>query len=531
MKRPVRAAALAAAFALMSGTVQAQTQTLTMAVGAPVTSLDPHYHNLAPNNAMADTIFDALTHRDAQARLIPGLAESWRTVSDDTWEFRLRSGVRFHNGSEFTAEDVAFTLQRVPDVPNSPSSFATYVRAVKGVEIVDPLTIRLSTDGPYPLLASDLASVRILDKQTHEGMTTEDFNSGKAAIGTGPYRFVSFQPGSRIELARNDAYWGGKPAWQRVTERIIDNDASRTAALLAGDVDFIDQVPTTDVARLRRDPRVQISEVQGLRIIYLHLDHMRTGSSPGITGNDGRPLDRNPLKDLRGRRALSLAIDREAIVERVMEGTAVPSGQFLPPGTYSHIPGREPPRADPDAAKRLLTEAGYPDGFRIVLAGPNNRYINDARIVQAIAQMWTRVGVQTEVQAQPWSAFVSRAGKQEFSAFLVGWGSSSGEASSPLRALVATYDRSKGWGASNRGRYSNPEVDRLLSQALQTLDDEKREQVLIEAQRVALDDVGVIPLHFQKNVWAMRPGLAHTPRADELTRPEDVRPAQASASR
>jgi peptide/nickel transport system substrate-binding protein len=528
MNYPIRAAALAAAFALASGAAQAQT--LTLGVGAPVTSLDPHYHNLAPNNAMADTLYDALTHRDARARLVPGLAESWRAVDEDTWEFKLRSGVRFHNGSEFTAEDVAFTLRRVPEVPNSPSSFAAFTRPITEVEVVDPLTIRLSTNGPYPLLPGDLSFVRMLDKQTHEGATTEDFNSGKAAIGTGPYRLVSYQPDGRVELARNEHYWGGKPAWERVNYRVIDNDASRTAALLAGDVDLIDQVATSDMERLRRDSDVQVSEVQGLRVIYLALDHSRDGPSPGITGKDGQPLDRNPLKDPRVRRALSLAIDRDAIVERVMEGAAVPSGQFLPPGTYSHVPGREAPDADLDEAKRLLAEAGYPDGFRIVLAGPNNRYINDGRIIQAIAQMWTRLGVQTAVEAQPWSAFVGRAGRQEFSAFLVGWGSSSGEASSPLRALVATYDRTRGWGASNRGRYSNLEVDRLLGEALGTLDDEERERLLIEAQRVALDDLAIIPLHHQKNVWAMRPGLEHTPRADELTRPQDVRSAKAGGA-
>jgi peptide/nickel transport system substrate-binding protein len=526
MTRPIGAAAWAAALAITAGAAQAQT--LTMGVGATVTSLDPHYHNLAPNNAMADTLYDSLVHRDAQSRLAPGLAESWRAVDEDTWEFKLRPGVHFHNGSAFTAEDVAFTLDRAPKVPNSPSSFGIYTRPVQRIEVVDPMTIRLHTDGPYPLLPSDISFVRMLDRQTHEGMTTEDFNSGKAAIGTGPFRLVSFRPNSRTELARNEDYWGQKPAWERVIHRIIDNDASRTAALLAGDMEFIDQVATSDVERLRRDRMVNISEVQGLRVIYLHLDHMRDGSSPGIIGINGQPLDRNPLKDVRVRRALSLAIDRHAITEQVMEGAAVPAGQVLPPGTFGHIEGREAPQADAEAAKRLLAEAGYPDGFRITLAGPNNRYINDARIIQAIAQMWTRAGVRTEVEAQPWSAFIGRASKQEFSAFLVGWGSSSGEASSPLRALIATYDRTKGWGPSNRGRYSNAEVDRLLGQALQTLDDERREKLLQEATQVALDDVAIIPLHFQTNIWGMRRGLAHTPRVDELTRPQDVRPADAS---
>ncbi len=525
MNRWIRAAGLAAATAFAaSGTAAAQN--LTMAVGAPVTSLDPHYHQLSPNNAVADMIFDKLVNTDAQARLIPGLATEWRAVEPGLWEFKLRPGVRFHNGSEFTAEDVAFTFQRVPNVPNSPSSFAIYTRPIRGVEIVDSHTIRLRTDGPYPLMPMGLSNVRILDRETHQNATTEDFNSGKAAIGTGPWRVVSHRNGDRIEFERNDTYWGERPAFQRVDYRMITNDAARTAALLAGDVEFIDQVPTSDLAKLRRDQRVALSETTGLRIIYIGLDHLRTDASPFITDNDGKPIPRNPLKDLRVRRALSLAIDRQAIVSRVMEGAATPAGQFLPEGIYSHVPSLPAPRPDPEAAKKLLAEAGFPNGFRIQLNSPNDRYINDARIAQAVGQMWTRIGVRTAVEAQPWTTFVGRAGKQEFSAFLIGWGSNP-EGSHPLRNLVATYDREKGWGASNRGRYSNPELDRMIEAALKEMDDAKREKLLQDAQRLAMEDVAIIPLHIQTNIWAMRRGLTHTPRADELTRAQDIRPAPA----
>jgi len=410
-------------------------------------------------------------------------------------------------------------------VPNSPSSFATFTRPITGVEIVDPLTVRLRTNGPYPLIVTDLASVRILDRETHQGASTEDFNAGRAAIGTGPYRFVAFRPGDRVELERNDSYWGGRQHWARVNYRMITNDAARTAALLAGDVDIIDQVATSDVARLRGDQRVTLSEVTSLRIIFLALDHSREGATPGITTNDGRPTERNPLRDLRVRLALSLAIDRPAIAERIMEGAAIAAGQFLPPGSWSAVPGLEPPRFDLDRARALLREAGYPDGFRITLAGPNDRYVNDARISQAIGQMWTRAGIRTTVDALPWAAYVPRAGRQEFSAFLFGWGSASGEASSPLRALVGTFDRERGLGAANRGRYSNPEMDRVLDEAMRTMDDAARERLLQQATRIAMDDLGIIPIHIQKNIWALRRGFTMEARADELTRPQDVRPA------
>jgi len=484
-----RKLALAASTAIIGLSAQgALAQSVTMAVAAPVTSLDPHYHQLSPNNAVADTIFDKLVNTDAKSNNLPGLALSWRAVEANVWEFKLRPNVRFHNGNPFTAEDVAFTLQRLPNVPNSPSSFAAYSRPIQAIEIVDPLTIRFRTAAPHPLMPLDMTNVRILDRETHQNATTEDFNAGRAAIGTGPYRVVSHRSGDRIE--------------------------------------FIDQVPTSDLAKLRQDNRIALSETVGLRLIFLGLDHLRPANenSPFITDNDGKPLGRNPLQDVRVRRALSIAIDRKAIVDRVMEGAAVPAGQFLPEGVYTHVPGVTPPPFDPDGARRLLAEAGYPQGFRIQLNGPNDRYVNDARIIQAVGQMWTRIGVRTTVEAQPWTTFVGRAGRADFSAHLIGWGSNP-DGSHPLRNILATQTREKGWGSSNRGRYSNPRLDGLLDQSLVELDEAKRVQLVIEAQRIAAVDVAVIPLHIQTNIWGMRRHLAHDARNDELTRAQDVRPA------
>ncbi|WP_241671066.1 ABC transporter substrate-binding protein [Dankookia rubra] len=515
------------AFSLVAAPV-GWAQTLTMGVGAPVTSIDPHYHQLSPNTAVAHMIFSGLTTTDGHARVIPDLAESWKAIDATTWEFKLRPGVRFHNGSEFTAEDVAFTFARVPNVPNSPSSYAIYTRPIREVQVVDAHTLRLKTAVPYPLMPTDLASVMILDRETHAQATTEGFNAGPMAVGTGPFRMISHRNGDRIEFERSDNYFGARPAWQRVNYRMITNDAARTAALLAGDVEIIDQVPTSDLAKLRNDQRLALSEITGLRLIYLSFDHSRTDSSPFVTDNDGKPLPANPLKDARVRRALSMAIDRNAIVERVMEGAAIPAGQFLPEGSFSYVPDLTPTRFDTEGAKRLLAEAGFPQGFRITLHGPNDRYPNDSRIIQAIGQMWTRAGVRTAVEAQPWTTFVARAGRQDLSSFLIGWGTSSGEGSNPLRNLTATFDRDKGYGASNRGRYSNPEMDRVLDQAMRELDDAKREALLQQATRIVFEDVGILPLHIQKNTWAMRKGLAHDPRADELTRAHDVRPASAA---
>jgi peptide/nickel transport system substrate-binding protein len=508
--------------AALVASLPAHAQNLRMGVGAQVTSADPHFHNISPNNAYASMVFDNLLETDSKARLTASLAESWKPVGEDAWEFTLRRGVRFHNGSDFTAEDVAFTLERIPQVVNSPGSFRTYTQAITGVEIIDSHTLRFRTNSPAPLLPTDLAQVPMLDRETHQGATTEDFNAGRAAIGTGPYRMMAYRSGDRVELQRFDSHWRGRPAWQNVDYRMITNDAGRTAALLAGDIDIIDQVPTSDIERLRRDQRITMSEIDSMRFIYFALDHMRDGPTPFITDHHGKPFARNPLRDVRVRQALSLAIDRPAIVARVMEGAASATRQVMPEGAFGYVPELAVSRADPDQAKKLLTEAGYPNGFRLTLHGPNDRYPNDARIAQAVGQMWTRIGIRTQVDVAPYASFIARASRQEFSLFLVSWGSSTGEPMAGLRSIAATFDRARGTGSVNRGRYSNPEFDTLLANAARELDPAKREALLRQATRVVVEDAGIISTHLQKNIWAMRRGFAHDARVDERTRAQDV---------
>jgi len=337
---------------------------------------------------------------------------------------------------------------------------------------------------------------------------------------------LSYKSGDRVELERNDGWWGPKPTWQHIDYRMIPNDASRSAALLAGDVQFIEFVPPDDAARMRTDKRVALAETNSLRFVYLWLDRSRQGAEPFISGPNGEKLDKNPLNDLRVRQALSMAINRPSIVEHVMEGEAVPTGQFLAAGRPTYVPGLDPPKYDPDHAKALLAEAGFPNGFRITLHGPNDRYVNDAKIIQAVGQMWSRVGVQTTVDAITWSNFIGRANKQEFSAYLLAWGIATGEASDPLRALIETYNAEKGVGSVNRGRYSNPTLDALIDKAVSTAGDAAREKLLQQATKIAIDDVAIIPLHIQKNIWGMKAGLTYAARADEGTRAMDLRPAQ-----
>jgi peptide/nickel transport system substrate-binding protein len=496
---------------------------LTVGLGTDVTAIDPHYHNLTPNNNVAAHVFGYLVERNEKSQPIPGLATEWKTVDPTTWEFKLRKGVKFHDGSEFTAADVVASIERVPKVPNSPSPFTAYTKQIQKIEVVDAHTIRFRTALPYPLMPSDMTQVAMINRQ-FANASTEDFNSGKAAIGTGPYKVVRYTKSDRIELARNDAWWGGKTPWEKVSLRILPNDATRVAALLSGGVQVIENVPTSDVGKLRADKRLALYRTIADRLIYLHMDSERD-ASPFVTDRDGRPLGKNPLKDARVRKALSKAINRPAIVERVMEGEAIASGQLVPEFLFGATKNLQVEKFDPEGAKKLLADAGYPNGFGLTIHAPNNRYVNDAKIAQAIAQMLARVGVDTKVVAMPSATYFSQATDLKFSFMLVGWGTGTAEASSSLKALLMTYNRDKGYGTANRGRYSNSKVDALTEDALQTVDDVKREAYLQRASELAINDTGIIPLHFQVNIWATRDGIAYAPRVDELTLAHKFRPA------
>ncbi|MEL7277615.1 MAG: ABC transporter substrate-binding protein [Pseudomonadota bacterium] len=519
MRKLTTATAVAASILAFSSNA-AFAEKLTIALAAEPTSMDPHFHNLGPNNAMTLHIFDRLVDQDEKQRLIPGLAVSWQPIDDLTWEFKLREGVTFHDGSAFNADDVVCTIERAPDVPNSPSSFGTYLKG-KSVVKVDDYTVHFKTAEPYPLMANDISTIRIISNETGCGAATEDFNSGVASVGTGPFKFASYTPGESIVVERNDDYWGTAPIWSEVEFRPISSGPSRVAALLAGDVDMIAAVPTTDITTLEGKDDLQLSQGVSNRVIYLHMDQFRE-NSPFVKANGGGDI-KNPLMDVRVRKAISMAISRDAIVDRVMEGVALPAGQLLPEGFFGVSDALDVVAYDPDGAKSLLEEAGYGDGFEMTIHGPNDRYINDAKIAEAIAQMLTRVGIKTAVETMPRSVYFGRASRgaegdlPEFSFILVGWGAGSGEASSPLKSLIATHNPDKGFGSSNRGRYSDPDTDALIEEALRTVDDAQRQDLLAAATERAINNVAIIPTHFQVNTWAAKKGLRYVARTDEYT--------------
>ena len=537
MRRKPFVLAVLAAAASFSFTAGAPAQELKIGLSAEPSAMDPHFHNLTPNNSILKHIFGRLLEQDENQLLKPGLAVSWKALDDTTWEFKLRPGVKFTDGSDFTANDVLFTVCRVPKVENSPSSFVVNTRAITGMSAPDPLTLHVKTASPHPLLPTELSNVGILSakangagaiefdrkecKNAGSYPKTEAFNSGEAAIGTGPYRLVRFTKGDRIIFERNEAYWGDKQPWKQLTFRAITSAGPRVAALLSGDVDLIENVPIQDLPRVKQNANFKVVEGLSNRIIYLHFNYV-DDKPPGVETADGK----NPFRDKRVREAISKAIDRDAIVARIMGGVAMAAGEMLPPTMFGANKDMKAPRADVEGAKKLLAEAGYPNGFTLVLGTPNDRYVNDAMISQAVAQMLTRVGLKVSLDAMTQSQFFAKRNKREFGFWLAGWGSDSGDMSSPLKALLSTPNRDKGMGTTNPGGYSNPTVDKLTEQALATVDDGKRAALFAEASRVAMADYGALPLHFEMTTWAFKKDLTYVPRTDQNTLAMSVKAAK-----
>jgi peptide/nickel transport system substrate-binding protein len=517
--------ALAAA-AMVGFAGAASARDLVVALKTEPTSMDPQYHVLTPNVQLSQTLFDPLVCADADLVSKPCLAQSW-TASGKTWTFKLRPGVKFSDGSPFTSADVVFTFDRVGKVPNTPSSYKVYLQNVEKVEAVDPLTVRITTSEPYPLLPVNMVGLSIMSAKAAagpapEGKTTTELNAGNGLVGTGPYKFVSWKRGTELVFERNPYYWGPAPAWDKVIYRPISNPAARVAALLAGDVDLIEDPPTDDLERLQKDPKLTVVAKASNRVIYVALDQ-HGEQTPGIQGTNGK----NPLLDKRVREALSLAIDRYALVARTMGGVATPAAQLLPYpmfGTSKNLVTA--PKADPGRAKALLKEAGYPSGFSIVLGTPNGRYINDVKVAQTIAAMWTRVGVKTTIDANAPAVFFKNRDSYMYSAYLAGWGTVTGEMSNTLFSLLVTPNKEKGQGTTNRARYSNPAMDKLVIDSGTMMDDAQRAAALAKASEIAMADFAMLPIHFEHSVWAMRKGINFQGRADQQTMVQYATPSK-----
>lgn len=494
---------------------------LVIATRAEPNSIDPQFSAVGSNQATAMHMFDTLFARDEELRMVPSLALSAERIDPLTWELVLREGVLFHDGSAFDAQDVVFSLHRAAHVPFSPASFAKRVSKIARVSVPEPMRVRLHTIKPEPQLLVDVSKVFIVSGKLGAELATNDFNTGRVAIGTGPYRFVDWARGDRLVLERNEHYWGKPPAYGRVVIRYITSDATRIAALRSGSVDLIDTVPPSDLDHLRRNAGIRLWQAPTVTLLYLGLDVDRD-ENPSVRTRKGKPGGINPFKDVRVREALSLAIDRPLMIEKILSGSGAAANQMVPAGITGHNHAMEPMAFDPERARRLLTEAGYPEGFEVTLHAPNNRYLNDAQVAQAIGVMLARIGLGVRIDAVPKNVFLPRATKREYGLYLYGFGATTGESSLAMRSVLGTYNPEDGSGSSNRGRYSNAHLDRLLQSAAQMESGPALDRQLELAAAVGFSEFGIVPLYHQVATWGGRPDLEFIPRRDERTLAQNV---------
>lgn len=499
--------------------VTARAQDLKVAIATSFTSIDPHFFVASANVTMAKHVFDSLVATDETMKPMPGLALSWELVDDTHWRFKLRPNVKFSDGDAFDAQDVIASIKRAPNVEGSPGSFALYTRSIKSVTAEDPMTVMIETAFPNPTLPMELSYVLIISDKFATAKT-EEFNSGKAAVGTGAFKFKEYVPNERLVLERNDTYWGAKPAWHNLTVRLIPNNGARTAALLAGDVDVIDSVPPGDLPKLEREG-IKIASATANSLLMLMMDHSREVSPYAVS----KKTRKNPLQDARVRRALLMSLDRKGIAERIMSGRAVPADQMLPKGFFGVADDFKGVPFDVEGAKALLKEAGYePNDIKITIRGPNERYVNVSQVLQAVAQSFGRIGIEADVELMPWATYISKLVAYDASMLFSGWGSVTRETGQSYLATLATQNPALGRGGSNRGRYSNPQFDALLDKALSTMNNDERNKLLMQMGEMVRDDVAILPLYHPVFDWAHRKGLKITGRADQSLFAWEIKP-------
>ncbi|MEQ8964212.1 MAG: ABC transporter substrate-binding protein [Azospirillaceae bacterium] len=505
---PARLAAAAAVLALgaLAGAPGAEAQTVRWASAGDALTLDPHAQNEAPTLAMQRQMYDALVNRDVSVAKVPGLAVSWEPVDETTWAFELRRGVTFHNGNAFAADDVVFSIERAM---SETSDVKSYLSSVVSVEAVDDHTVHVTTDGPNPILPEWLTGILILDRDwaiEHGVETPQDFAAGEEthavrnANGTGPFRLVSREPDVRTVLERNPDYWGEAPSVERLDYTPISSAPTRLAALLSGELDFLTDPPIQDLGRLEQAGDIGLSQVNQVRTIFFGTDI----AADDLEGDDVEGA--NPFADRRVREAIYRAIDIEAIREVVMRGLSVPAGMVTSPGVNGYaeeLDERLP--FDPDGARALLAEAGYPDGFATTLHCPNDRYVNDEAICTAVVGMLGQVGIDVTLVAQPKSIHFAEMQQNELEFYMLGWGVPTYDSEYVFNYLYHTTDGSR--GSWNFTGYSNPELDSLVQSIQTEVDIAARDAMIREAWEIVNADLLYVPLHHQVITWAMREGL------------------------
>jgi peptide/nickel transport system substrate-binding protein len=503
----------AAGFVFTSAPVNAATFRWS-SQGDPGT-LDPHAMNEELTMSILSQIYEPLVTRDAKMALQPYLATRWESLSPTLWRFTIREGVKFHDGSTLTADDVAFSLLRATN-PLSP--FRIFTDLIKDVRVSGPLMVDVETSGPDPILVPKLTSVLIMSKSwamahavlSPQDMTKKEENfATRHTNGTGPYQLKSREPDVRTVLDANPEWWGHRDG--NVTEVIyepLSNAATRIAALLSGEVDLVIDPPLQDIPRLKADPDLKLMQTNEFRTMFfamdLHRDELLYSDVKG----------KNPFKDRRVRQALYQAIDEQAIKARIMRGFAVITGTSIAPGNTGWEPDLDVRLPfDPDNAKKLLAEAGYPDGFGFTMDCPNNRYINDEDICKAAAAMWARIGIRAQVNAIPRAIYFPKTYREDVTLYLIGINSPFLDSIYGAQGVLQTRTPTGG-GTSNYGRYSDPEVDRLIEQARTDMNPETRAKTLHQIFQIEKEQIVDIPLHHQVLVYAMRKNITMVQRSD-----------------
>jgi peptide/nickel transport system substrate-binding protein len=510
------AATMMAAAALAA---PASAQTLRWAAQNDILTMDPHSQNHATTNAILMHAYEGLTRYGPKYEVEPALAAKWTFVSPTQVRFELRKGVKFHDGSPFTADDVVFSFSRIKQTQGT---MQIYVTGVNEVKKIDDHTVEFIMGTPNPILLRNIIDFRIMSKAWAEKNRTANVQDYKAkeenfasrnVMGTGAYKITGWNPEQRITMTAN-ADWWDKPT-SNIKEVIytpIKSDATRVAALLAGDVDMLTDLPTQDVARLRGDTKLKVVDGPEVRTIFLAPDI----GSPELKYSNVK--GKNPFADKRVRQALSMAIDRETIKRNIMRGMSIPAGVMVAPGVNGNTPDVDlVTKYDPEGAKKLLAEAGYPDGFEVRFNAPNNRYINDEEIGQAIVAMWARIGVKASLMAENMATFSQKFQNFDSSLYMLGWGVATYDAQYMIQSLART--RTSGAdGNFNFSRVSDPVVDKLTDLMKSEVDPAKRNAMIKEALVRIRDEVLLIPLHHQMRPWAMKASVTTVHRSDD--RPE-----------
>jgi peptide/nickel transport system substrate-binding protein len=485
---------------------------------ADITSADPHVAGAANRNIWVH-VYESLVRQDEQLRPKPGLAVSWKAIEPTVWEFKLRPNVTFHNGAPFTADDVKYSIDRAMSL-SGPRTFRTFLRGVDSVSVAGPLIVHIKTKVPEPALPDNLSIVSILPKSLGPNVTENSLAKGTSAIGTGPYRYGGWVHGEKITLLKNPNYWDEKEPWDTVVFHIIPRVPARASALLAGSVDLIDGVTSTVADSFSSSNKIETVGVTSYMLNYLQFDTVND-TSPYVKAQSGQPLSKNPLADKQVRQALMHAVNREGIIKFLMKGDAVAAEQIVPEGFFGHDPKLRAPAFDLAKAKSLLAEAGYPNGFKMTIHCTNDRYVNDAKMCEALAQSFSQIGLKVDISALPYSVLIGRVAKQEFSAWILGVGATTGDSLQPLSSVVHSQDKNA--GGNNYGRYSNKELDALIDKAERTMDEQARSELQKAAAKAAVEDGALIPLINIKATWAFRKDLTIKPRKDGFTMAMGIR--------